>query len=299
LNKSKPFRSYDTLKVLDAVARHSSLTGAAGELNRSKGSVSYQVGKLEADLGFQVFTRERQRLALSEKGRRLWHASQAALAELDRTIAELRGGASSAIAVGMQSYFAARWLSPRLVRFIESHPGVGLRIEPLNDRSQLPTSDVDIAIFWGNGEWTDLDAELLFRCPAAPTASPALAGKVAEMGLERAVATLPLLVDSSGDQGWRDWHRQAGLEYRPAPGSVVLPDSASRVQAVIDGQGIALWDALVEPEVQAGKLVYVSDIRLDDAGYYLVYPRGAPGRTVVSDFREWIRSEARGVVSPE
>lgn len=293
------FRSYDTLKVLDAVARHSSLTGAAGELNRSKGSVSYQIGKLEADLGFEVFTRERQRLALTGKGRRLWHASQAALAELDRTIAELRGGATSAIAVGMQSYFAARWLSPRLMRFIESHPGVGLRIEPLNDRSELPGSDVDIAIFWGNGEWTDMDAELLFRCPAAPTASPALAGKVAKMGLERAVATLPLLVDSSGDQGWRDWHSQAGLTYRPAPGSLVLPDSASRVQAVIDGQGIALWDALVEPEVQAGKLVYVSDIQLEDAGYYLVYPRGGPSRAVVSEFREWVLSEARGLVSPE
>ena len=39
--------------------------------------------------------------------------------------------------------------------------------------------------------------------------------------------------------------------------------------------------------------------RYYDAGYYLVYPRGAPGRSVVSHFREWIRSEARGVVSPE
>ena len=92
------------------MARHSSLTGAAGELNRSKGSVSYQIGKLEADLGFEVFTRERQRLALTGKGRRLWHASQAALAELDRTITELRGGATSAIAVGMQSYCCLKCL---------------------------------------------------------------------------------------------------------------------------------------------------------------------------------------------
>jgi len=55
----------------------------------------------------------------------------------------------------------------------------------------------------------------------------------------------------------------------------------------------------VEPEVQTGKLIYVSDIRLEDAGYYLVYPRGAPGRAVVSDFREWILSEALAAVSPE
>ena len=111
------FRSYDALKVLDAIARHSSFTAAAGELNKSKGAVSYPITKLEADLGFEVFTRERQRLALTQKGRRLWHASQAALAELD--------------------------------------------------------------------------AELLFRCPTAPTASPALGRTVAEMGLERAGSFLP------------------------------------------------------------------------------------------------------------
>jgi hypothetical protein len=43
----------------------------------------------------------------------------------------------------------------------------------------------------------------------------------------------------------------------------------------------------------------VSDIQLEDAGYYLVYPRGGPSRAVVSDFREWVLSEARGLVSPE
>lgn len=293
------FRSYDALNVLDAVARRSSLTAAAAELNRSKGSVSYQIGKLEAELGFQVFTRERQRLVLTEKGARPWHASQTALAALDRTIVDLRGSGADSISVGMQSYFAARWLSPRLVRFIERRPGVGIRIEPLNDRAQLGASDVDIAIFWGDGEWTDIESELLFRCPAAPTASPLMARKVAEMGLETALGTLPLLADSSGDQGWRDWHEKAGFDYRPAPDSLVLPDSASRVQAVIDGQGIALWDALVEPEVQAGKLAYVSEIRLEDAGYFLVYPRGAREQAVVSDFREWILAEASAGVSPQ
>ena len=51
------FRSYDSLKIFDTVARSLSMTKAADEVHQSKGSISYQVGKLEADLGFRLFER--------------------------------------------------------------------------------------------------------------------------------------------------------------------------------------------------------------------------------------------------
>ena len=59
------FRSYDRLRLVDAVARHVSFTAVAAELNRSKGSVGYQIGKLEADLGFMVFHRHHPRISLT------------------------------------------------------------------------------------------------------------------------------------------------------------------------------------------------------------------------------------------
>ncbi|WP_179954020.1 hypothetical protein [Denitrobaculum tricleocarpae] len=46
-------------------------------------------------------------------------------------------------------------------------------------------------------------------------------------------------------------------------------------QAVIDGQGIALNDALAENELAAGQLFAISDIKLEDYGYSLTYPQGA------------------------
>ena len=55
-----PFRSYDTLRVFTVVARHESVTAAAQELNLSKASVSYQIRKLEDELGFTVFDRKGQ-----------------------------------------------------------------------------------------------------------------------------------------------------------------------------------------------------------------------------------------------
>lgn len=287
-----PFRCYDTLKLFDSVARHLSFTAAASELNQSKGALSYQISKLETDLGFKVFAREHRRISLTSKGKKLWHASQVALGQLDKEISELREEGPGRIAIGMPTYFSSRWLSPRLMRFIESHPGVGLRIEPMDDLVDLRASDVDVAICWGKGDWTDLDFELLFRCPAAPTANPEVARKIAEIGLQAAVSKLPLLSDSSGSEGWRDWHEEARYAYNPGPSDLVLSDSNVRVQAVIDGQGLALWDALIEPELISGALVYVSDVRLDAHGYYLVYPNGVPGTPVLKAFRSWIVQEA-------
>ena len=285
------FRSYDALKIFDAVARRLSITGAAEALHQSKGAISYQIGTLESDLGFQLFERANARLTLTEAGRRLWHVSQAALGQIDHEIADIRGAASGTVTVAMLTYFSSRWLSPRLTRFFESHPGVSLRIEPISSIELLESVNADFAILWGIGAWPEMQSELLIPCPAVPVASPVLAAQAKEVGLEETLRTLPLLGDSSGDIGWRAWHERAGLPYRPSRTSLTIPDSNSRVQAVIDGQGLGLWDAMVQPELDQGTLIPVSDVWLENAGYYIVIP--TPGlKPAATDFLRWLKKEA-------
>ena len=283
-----PFRSYDSLKLFDVVARHRSITLASVELNLSKGAVSYQIGKLEADLGFKLFDRHQQRISLTNKGKKLWHVSQTALSQIDQEIATLREEQTSRITIGALTYFFSRWLSPRLMSFMETNPGVALRIEPITSPAELPNSEIDVAICWGLGEWTDLRHRLIFRAPARPTANARVAEQVRDMGLENALRQIPLLSDSSGSEGWRQWHEQAGFDYQPVANALVIPDSNDRVQAVIDGQGIALWDMLVQDELDSGVLETVSDIALDTAGYYLVYPPNKAANTLTEAFADWI-----------
>ena len=140
------FRSYDSLRVFDAVARSLSVTKAADELNQSKGSVSYQITKLERELGFDLFNRSHARLSLTKSGRRLWHVSQAALGQIEHEIADLRSAVSGTVTVAMLTYFSSRWLSPRLIRYFESHPGVSLRIEPISSIEMLDSVNSDFAI---------------------------------------------------------------------------------------------------------------------------------------------------------
>ncbi len=286
------FRSYDALAVFHVVARRLSFSAAAEDLNLTKGAVSYRIARLEADLGFPVFARRPRGVALTAKGERLRQASQTAFRDLEREIAMLRDEGTGRITIGMATYFASRWLSPRLMTFISSHPRIALRLQPLIDLIDLAARDIDMAIRWGKGDWTDLEIERLLPCSAFPTAGAAIAARVAEAGLEAALPDLPLLHDRDGSQAWQDWHRAAGLVYRPRRDGLVIPDPNVRVQAVIDGQGVALYDRLVADELAAGRLFQISAVELSDYGYYLAYPRGALGAPALKAFRDWILTEA-------
>ncbi len=286
------FRSFDSLRLFDVAARHLSFTAAGEELNLTKGAVSYQVARLEEELGFKLFERGHRSLALTEKGKRIWHSSQVAFRDLEREITALREESPGRITIGLSTYFASRWLSPRLMTFLAAHPGIGLRLQPVIDLIDIRSEHIDMAIRWGKGEWRDLEIERLFFCPAMPVAGPETARRIAAEGLEGVLPELNLLQDREGSEAWRDWHRAAVLPYRSVRDELVIPDPNVRVQAVVDGQGVALNDALVASELSAGQLVPMSDIALEDYGYWLAYPKGALGNPALKDFRDWILEEA-------
>jgi hypothetical protein len=59
----------NALKSFESAARYESFTRAAEELCVTQAAVSQQVKALEAELGFKLFNRERQRLKMTEAGR--------------------------------------------------------------------------------------------------------------------------------------------------------------------------------------------------------------------------------------
>ena len=219
----------------------------------------------------------------------MWHVSQTALSQIDREIEDLRGTASGAVTVGALTYFSSRWLSPRLTRLFEANPGISLRIEPINSVDMMRSVKVDMAILWGIDGWEGHKSELLLSLPAVPTASRAVAEQVSSL-VGRGGQAASAFGDSSGDAGWRAWHKAAGLPYAPSRSSLTIPDSNSRVQAVVDGQGIALWDDLVAPEFGDGTLVRLSDVRVENAGYFVVFT-DQPMSQEAEAFLGWLRFE--------
>ena len=286
------FHSYDSLRLFDVVARTASFTIAAAELNLTKGAISYRIKQLERDLGFAIFTRGHRSIALTEKGRQLLEVSRTSFRELDHGIAALRESDESAITVATSTYFASRWLSSRLMNFITAHPKISLRLLPLVDLIDLRRDQIDIVIRWGKGDWNDMESELLFACPAFPTAGRQFAKPFKDADLGPAMETIPLLQDRDGSTAWADWYDAASLPYVRKRDHLVIPDPNVRVEAVINNQGLALNDALVAPELAEKRLMQISSVTLDDYGYHLAYSEGSLDEPSFVAFRDWIRGEA-------
>src|SRR5256885_806687 len=70
------------LRVLREVARHGSLTGAAGALSFSTSAVSQQIAVLEREAGTRLLDRHARGARLTEAGRALVHHTEVILGEL-------------------------------------------------------------------------------------------------------------------------------------------------------------------------------------------------------------------------
>jgi len=289
------FRQFDNLRSCVVVAHYLNMGSAARELNLSKGAVSYQVRQLESELGFAVFSRTRRNLVLTEQGAELMQVCGRLFDGLERKVADLRQQDRKRITIGMATYFASRWLSPKLMHFISDHAEIALRIQPLVDLTDLGRNELDLAVRWGKGGWQDPDyeIELIFACPALLTTSAETGQRIEADGLENVIATQTLLHDRDGSVAWLDWFSAAGMEWEGSTDNLVIPDPNVRAQAVIDGQGIALFDRLVDDEIAAGRLYQYRPVSLSDYGYYLVYPSAATPESAVKIFRDWIMREAQ------
>jgi len=283
------FRHFDNLRVFNIVAQHGSFSSAAEELHLTKGAVSHQIRQLEAELEFDLFKRLPRGISLTPNGQELLGATQSAFGGLEKKIEDLRQSRSRTLTIGVTTYFASRWLSPRLMDFMRAHPDIRLRVQPMIDLNNLRAEGVDLAIRWGNGAWDDVEIETLFACPAWPCGDANALSQVRDLGVEAAFEKFTLLRDRPDSAAWSQWFKVAGLPYLGQTDTLIIPDPNVRVQAVIDGQGVALNDELVDAEIKAGTLHRLSDTELSDFGYYLAYPSDAMSNPDVGAFADWLK----------
>ena len=149
------------LKVLEAVARHGSVTEAARELNYSQPSVSHHLGRLESATGATLIQRVGRGIRLTPEGELLAGRATEILGRVDAASVELaaRVGlrAGRVRLAGFQTVLST--LVPRAAAELSrSHPGIELNLvdaHPVEGLEMLRSGRVDVAlVFW------DADAPL-------------------------------------------------------------------------------------------------------------------------------------------
>src|SRR5437763_16912991 len=167
--------SLNALKAFETEARHESFTRAAEELCVTQGAVSHQVKALEAELGIKLFTRERQRLIITDAGRDYLAVVRDALDRIAMGTERLvQRQSSGMLTVSTSPDFAAKWLVHRLGRFAEAHPAIDLRGSATIQHVDFAREDVDLAVRHGDGNWAGLDAVRLCSEQLFPVCAPKL-----------------------------------------------------------------------------------------------------------------------------
>lgn len=286
--------SLNALRAFEAGARHLSFTKAAEELHVTQAAISHQVKALEAELGVALFRRFTRRLELTTAGQRLLPPISEAFGRIGHAVAELKqGDAERPLTVSVISCFSGKWLVPRLSRFHAAHPDIDLRFHHTVALADFARDEVDMAVRWGPGGWPGVEAELLKPEAQTPVCSPALLDDEKPLHRPEDLRHHVLLHDYDHDD-WLRWLSMMGVEGVEARRGPVFDDSNVLIEAVIDGQGVALGDpSLLRGELESGRLVQPFDLVLpSDWAYYIVYPPGALKQPKVRAFRDFLLAEA-------
>ncbi len=167
------------LRAFEAAARTGSLTRAAAMLNLTHGAISHQIKALEADLGVTLFERAGRGIRLTDEGERFAARVRAAFAELATGVQELAARTNPRLLrVSVIPSFAARWLLPRIGRFVAANPDIDLDVRANMANVDFRRDDDDVAIRYGLGSWPDVTSEHLLDDAFVPVCSPRIAGGV-------------------------------------------------------------------------------------------------------------------------
>ncbi len=146
------------LRTFEAVARLSSFSGAAVQLNMSQSAVSQQIRLLEGKLGRRLFLRKRRTIELTVAGRAYLGVVREALQHVEHGMATIFNSvAQGVLEVSVNNSFAQMWLAPRVREFTTRYPLVTLRLYGVNWEADAPPSSAELEIRYGKGVWPGLD----------------------------------------------------------------------------------------------------------------------------------------------
>ena len=304
----------NALKAFEAAARHLSVKKAAVELNVTPAAVSHQIRTLEEYLDVQLFHRYNRALELTDAARACLPKLREGFDCLAQAVERLRTHTSGGmLTVSAAPSFAARWLMPRLHRFIAAHHEIDVRVSArmrrvsvdgkvdVAERATIETwlDDSDVAILYGHGHYPELDVHRLLSLTITPICSPKLLGGEHPLRTPEDLKHHMLLHDDTGDMYdgesfWEVWLKAAGVSSVDAKRGARFSHAVLAFEAAIDAVGVvASMPSLAAEELASGKLVMPFDLKVPlDSAYYLVCEPHAKTRPAVAAFRDWLIAEA-------
>ena len=211
--------SFYSWNVIAKVAEHRGITQAANLLNLSPSAVSHMVKKVEEELGYPLFLRERGALTLTDNGRALLPYVQNYLkagSALQEESQRLKDSVEGAVHIAAYNNVIRNWLPAILKRFHEKYPNIRISIRQSNDvqiKQWIAGGEIDVAIVFNS----------YFNAPSF-------------IPLHRT----PVVCFTPGDYVPRDGVCMTAQDLRDLPVILRAEDFDQETNAILSGAGIPL-----------------------------------------------------------
>jgi len=296
----------NALRAFEASARHQSFSAASAELHVTPAAVGQLVRTLENWLGVPLFIRGScgsTRLTATDTALRALPDIRAGLDSLLLGLDRLKqGSVGGVLTVTVSPAFAAKWLLPRFERFQAICSDIDVRLETHLKPVDFVSQKVDIGVRYGHGAWPGLTAEKLMGEEIFPVCSPAFLRQNRPLRQPDGLAHSTLIHDLSMDghtgfPSWTQWLHAIGLTAVDTSRGLHINNSATVLQAAIEGRGVALArSVMAHDDLAAGRLLRLyPDIQIESVlAYYIVYRPECASLPRLLVFRDWLMSEATG-----
>lgn len=156
-------------------------------------------------------------MELTEIGQRLAPALTEAFETMRNAFASLREDMEGVLTISVLATFAANWLVHRLGSFQMRYPSLAVRLETSDQVIDFATTNVDVAIRSGKGQWPGLETHELIKAEFTPMLNPALAESVG--GIHEPADLLKLKAIDASDPWWKIWYAAAGIDHPQIQGN--------------------------------------------------------------------------------
>ena len=242
------------LRAFEAAARTGNFSSAGGELGLTPAAVSHQLRSLEEHLGYELFSRKKRPMELTTMGE-LYLPWVIKAFETLRLGTQNTFGAKDTRPVRIRCLptFAQVWLLKQLPDFRAHHPEVNIQLHMGTWASAIQSTQLDIEIRFGNGEWAGHRAMLLRRDPVIPVCHPDLRP---EGNTLQALQDAPLIEVIGVADNWQQFFRQEKVQPPARTPALTVDQSIAALELAAHGMGHALMSGFfAAPYLADGRLV--------------------------------------------
>ena len=287
----------NSLRCFESAARHGSFNKAAKELSVTPSAISHQIKGLESFLGLELFRRTKRKVVLTEAGESYLKPIKSIFEQLENATSELKSKQKSgSLRLAVAPAFLTRWLMPRMERFQQRYPDIEIEISSSTGLIDFSTNDIDMAVYFGAGDWEGVEAHYLRPARLAPVCNPRLIKLEQPINKPEDMRFYPLLHVTKRKDEWHDWLQQHDLDPKLFRRGLMFSSGSLTAGAAAQGLGISLTDPeLIMPEIEAGTLkVLFNQHLITNRSFYLVYEKRRSVTSAMSAFKEWIIEEMAG-----